>query len=93
MRNDDDSIREVGEEVLEPVDGRNIEMVRRLVEQQDVRIAEERLCQEHADLLLRRELGHHELMLLVGDAEAVQELCRIGLRIPAIELGELRLEL
>ena len=93
MRDDDDRVREVGEEVLEPVDRRHIEMVRRLVEQEDVGVAEERLREQHADLLLRRELGHHELVLVLRDAEAVEEARRVRLRVPAVHLRELRLEL
>ena len=91
MRNDDDRVREVREEVLEPVDGRDVEMVRRLVEQEDVGRAEERLCEQDAHLFRRREFVHLKVMLRVGDAESVEELCRLGLRVPAVELGELRL--
>ena len=36
MRDDDDRVREVREEVLEPVDRGNVEVVCRLVEQEDV---------------------------------------------------------
>ena len=93
MRDDDDRVREVREEVLEPVDGRHVEMVRRLVEQQDVGVAEERLREQHAHLFLGRELGHHELVLVLRDAKAVEEARGVRLCVPAVHLRELRLEL
>ena len=37
MRDDDDRVREVREEVLKPVDRGHIEVVRRLVEEQNIR--------------------------------------------------------
>ena len=68
-------------------------MVRRLVEQQDVGVAEERLREQHAHLFLGRELGHHELVLVLRDTEAVEEARGVRLRVPAVHLRELRLEL
>ena len=53
MRDDDDRVREVREEVLKPVDRGDIEMVRRLVEKQDVGRAEECLCEQNAHLFRR----------------------------------------
>ena len=43
MGNDDDRIVKIDEELVEPVDSVEIEVVRRLVEQQNVGIAEQRL--------------------------------------------------
>ena len=93
MRDDDDRVREVREEVLEPVDRGNVEVVCRLVEQEDVGRAEECLCEQDAYLFRWGEFVHLEMMLVVRDAETVQQLCRLRLCVPAVELGELCLEL
>ena len=93
MRDDDDRVREVREEVLEPVDRGNVEVVCRLVEQEDVGRAEECLCEQDAHLFRWGEFVHLEMMLVVRDAETVQQLCRLRLCVPAVELGELCLEL
>ena len=93
MRDDDDRVREVGEEVLEPVDRLDIEVVRRLVEEQDVRAAEQGLREQHADLLLGREVRHLHRVLLFGDAEAIEQARGLRLSVPAVKLRELCLEL
>ena len=68
-------------------------MVRRLVEEQDVGRAEERLREQNAHLLCRGELVHLERMLRIGHAKSIEQLCRLRLCVPAVELGELCFEL
>ena len=46
----DNGILKVDQELLQPCDRVQIQMVGRLVEEQDVRIAEQCLCQENFDL-------------------------------------------
>ena len=43
MGYDDHGVLEVDEELLEPLDGVQVEVVGRLVEEQDVRVTEQRL--------------------------------------------------
>ena len=52
MRYDDNSIVKVDQELLKPVDRLKVEMVRRLVEQQNVRIAEQCARKKYLDLLI-----------------------------------------
>ena len=68
-------------------------MVGRLVQEQDIRVAKECLGQEHPHLQGRVQLGHLLVVVFLADAQSVQELGRIGLGIPAIQLGKLRLQL
>ncbi len=79
VRDGDDRAVVTSEEVLQPVDGFEIEVVGRLVEQQCLGIAEERLCQQHANLLAALQLGHLALVDLVGDVEALEQDGGVGL--------------
>ena len=71
MRNNNDGVREVRQEILQPVNGVNVKMVRRLVEKQDIRITEECLREQNADFFLRRQVNHLHRMFVIGNAEAV----------------------
>ena len=68
-------------------------MIRRLIQKQDIRIAEQRLRQEHPNLLVAREISHLHRMLCLRDSQAIQKLRGLRLGIPAVELRELTLEL
>ena len=92
MADDDDGVVEVGKEVFEPVHRLQIEVVRRLVQKQDVGIAEQRLGKQDADLEIVLDLLHLPVMQVGGDAKTVQHLRRLALGLPASHLGELRLE-
>ena len=83
----------VHEEVLEPDDALEVEVVRGLVEQDDVRLAEERLGQQHLDLEARVHVGHERVVEGGVHAEALEYLARVRLGLPAAELRELLLEL
>ena len=68
MGYDDNGILEVDEELLEPLDGVEIEVVGRLVEEQDVRITEQRLREEDLDLLGALQLVHLIVVEICADA-------------------------
>ena len=51
MGHNDDCIVKVNEELLQPRDRIKVKMVGRLVEEQDIRVAEQCLSQEYLDLL------------------------------------------
>ena len=60
-------------EVLQPVDGVEIEVVGGLVEEQGFGLAEESLRQQDADFLAALQLAHLALVQLFGDVEAVEQ--------------------
>ena len=69
----DDRVLKVDEELLQPGDGVQIQVVGRLVQKQDVRVAEQGLGQK--DLYLLRCRSESFIMLIVKlgvDAKAVQ---------------------
>ena len=68
MGYDDDGVLEVDEKLLEPLDGVQIEVVGRLVEEQDVRITEQRLREEDLNLLGALQLVHLLVVELCADA-------------------------
>ena len=61
------------QKTLEPVDGIEIEVVRRLVKQQRLRMSKQSLRQQHAYLLTARQLRHETLVLAVGNIQALQQ--------------------
>ena len=68
-----------GEEVLQPVDGVEIEVVGGLVEEQGFGLAEEGLGEQDADLLAALQLAHFALVQGLGDVEAVEQDGGVGL--------------
>ena len=58
---------------LQPFDGRQVEMVGRLVEQQDIRLGREDAGQRGAAGLAARQLGR---VFLAGQAELIQQIVR-----------------
>ena len=93
MRDHDDGVVEVDEELLEPADGVEIEMVRRLIEKQDVGVPEQRSCKEDLDLQRTGQIRHLLIVIGVLDTETVEERLRIGLRLVTAHVGVLGLEL
>ena len=93
VRDDDERALIALEERLQPVDRVEVEVVRRLVEQQRVRAPIERLRQEHADLLAPLQLRHLPIVQRVGDVEPLQEHRRVALGGVPILLADDALEL
>jgi hypothetical protein len=75
--------------ILQPADGVDVQVVGRLVQQQDVRVGEQGLGQQHAQLPARRHFAHRAVVLLGGDAHAQQQLAGAGLGGVAVVLGEM----
>ncbi len=65
------------EKILQPMDRIEIQMVRRFVEQQRLRMPKQRLRQQHAHLLPARNLRHFPLVHLVGNVEPLQQNRRV----------------
>jgi hypothetical protein len=81
------------EELAEPVDRVEVQMVRRLVEQQRVRMAEQRLCEQDRDFLPALQLRHLPLVQLVRDVQALQKNRRIAFSRVAVFFADDALEL
>ena len=81
------------EKVLQPLNGRQVQMVGGLVQQDDVRLAEQCLGQQHLHLLLGGEGGHLTVQDVVGEAQALDQPGDVALGLPASHLRELSLQL
>ena len=93
VRDGDDGAVVADEEVLEPVDGLEVEGVGGLVEEQGFGVAEEGLGEQDADLLAALELGHLALVEFVGDVEALQQDGGVGLGFVAVLVADDAFEL
>ncbi len=74
---------ERAEPLLEPLEAPHVEMVRRLVEQQEVGIAGERAAQGRAGQLSARESVQLAVEVLVAEAETAKTRCRPLAPVPA----------
>ena len=78
--------------LFQPPDGVDVQVVGGLVEQQDVRIGEQRLGEQHAQLPARRHRAHGALVLLQRNIQPEQQLAGAGLGGVAVQLGEVHLQ-
>ncbi len=91
--NDDHGAVARGEHAFQPADGVDVQVVGRFVEQQHVRVREQRLGQQYAQLPAGSDGAHRAEVLLQRDAQAEQQLAGAGLGGVAVELGELDFQL
>ncbi len=80
VRDGDQRAVVVVEKVLQPVDRFEIEVVGGLVEHQGFRLAEQRLRQQHADLLAALQFAHLALVQFFRDVQAVEQDGGVGSR-------------
>ena len=93
MRDDDERALVALEELAQPVDRVEVQVVRRLVQQQRLRLAEERLRQQHAHFLAALQLAHRPVVQRVGDVEPLQQNRRVALGFVAVLVADDALEL
>ena len=93
MRNDENRALIIHEEILEPHDACEIEVVRRLVEQDNIGRAEQCLCKQHLDLKARIHIAHHRFVEVRRNAEPLKYAACVGLGFPAAEFGKLLFKL
>src|SRR5581483_2882630 len=74
VRDHDDRALEVGERVLEGLAGLGVEVVRRLVQQEHVRLREDHARERHARALAAREARARRLLLVAREAEGAEEV-------------------
>ena len=93
MGYNNNSVLKACQEVLQPVNGSQIQMVGRLVQQQNIWIAKESLCQKYTHLQGRIQLRHLLVVVLLTNTQAIQQLGCIRLSIPAVQLSKFSLQL
>ncbi len=90
----DDDHRAVSrvEHILQPADGMDIQVVGRLVQQQDVRVGKQRLGQQHPQLPAGGDGAHGALVLFDRDTHAQQQFAGTRLGGVAVVFGKLHLQ-
>ena len=76
MRDDNHRAVAVVQRLLQPANGVDVQVVGRFVEQQDVRVREQRLRQQDAQLPARGDFAHRAVMLFNRNAHAQQQFAR-----------------
>ncbi len=92
VRNQDQRAGVAVEPFLEPDDGVEVEVVGRLVEQQQVRAAHQRPRQIEAHAPAAGELGDRALEVFVGETQAMHQRRRACRRGVAVDLGKARMQ-
>ena len=92
MADGDDHAGEVQQEVLQPVDGLDIQVVGGLVQHDDVGVAEQRLGKQDLHLQPGVNAGHLLIVQLCADAQTLQQTGSIGFGLPAPQFCKLRLQ-
>ncbi|MCY1375742.1 hypothetical protein D9M69_631790 [compost metagenome] len=77
MGNHDHRILKVHQEVFQPEDRLDVKVVRRLIQEQHIGVAEQRLGQQYFHFLRRVHLGHHGIVIIFGDSQAGKQCRRI----------------
>mmetsp|Transcript_1566 Transcript_1566/g.4302 ORF Transcript_1566/g.4302 Transcript_1566/m.4302 type:complete len:278 (+) Transcript_1566:655-1488(+) len=86
MRHNDHRLLPIPQELLEPGHSMHVQVVRRLVEQQQVRLHEKGLGQGDAHAPAAAELLRGPLLVLARETQACEDHCRARLRIIAAEV-------
>ncbi len=93
MRDHQHRAAEAGEELLQPLEAVEVEVVGRLVEQQDGRPREQHAGEQRPRRLAAAELAERSVERDVGDPERVARAVELGLQRPAVERAEALLRL
>ncbi len=92
MRDDDHRRVVLVQHVFEPADRVDVQVVGRFVEQQYVRLREQRLREQHAQFPARRDVAHRTIVQVYRDTDAEQQFARARFGRVAVVLGELRFQ-
>ena len=93
MGNHDDRTEILGQKVLQPGDGVNVQVVGRLVHEDDIRIAEQRLRQQDFHLFVTGQVRHLLIEQTFRQTQTLDQLRGVCLCLPAVQFGKLRLQL
>ena len=83
----------VEQKLLEPVDAVDVEVVGRLVEQQALGLAKQRLRQQHTQLGTTRDGAHRPLVQVGGDAQTIEQFRGVGVGDVAVFFADDPLEI
>ena len=93
VRDDDHGAVTVVERLLQPADGVDVQVVRRFIKQQNVRVREQRLRQQHTQLPAGCHFAHRAVMLFDRNAHAQQQLARTRFCRITVHFAVLRLQI
>src|SRR5690606_32414291 len=93
VAHDDNSVLELDEELFEPGNGFEVQVVRRFIEKQDVGIAEKRLRQQNAEPDAALEVLHHARLHILGHTKAGKQNFGLGFGLVAAHFAKEPLEL
>ena len=82
----------IHEKILKPDNACKVEVICRLVEQNNIGRAEQSLRKQHLDLHSRVHIAHERVVIGRGYAETLQNSACVRFRLPAAELSKLLLE-
>ena len=92
VRDDDHGAVAGHQNVFQPADGVDVQVVGGLIQQQYVRVRKQRLCQQHTQFPARRQSTHGAVVLLQRNIQAQQQLTGSGFRGVAIHFGKLHFQ-
>ena len=93
MGHGNDHAGEVQQEILQPVDGLNIQVIGGLVQHNDLRVAEQCLCQQHLHFQTGVGGAHVVVVHFGGDTQTLQHTGGIGFGFPSTHLRKLHFQL
>ncbi len=86
VRDDQQDTREAAQPALQPENGRQVEVIGGLIQQQHIRATHQGACQVEAHAPATRERGHRVLNILGRKPESVQEACGASVGTVAIDV-------
>ena len=85
---DDDGLIILGQKIFEPTNRRDVQMVGRFIQKQNIGFSEKSLCEKDFHFLVVANLAHFLAMKLSPDSKTRQENRCVALGFPAIQIGE-----
>ena len=81
----DNCVFEVHQEFFQPFDGMDVQMVSRFVQQQDIGVTEQRLCQQNFHFLTTCQFLHFHVVEFICYTQTIQQHFRVGFCSPAVQ--------
>ena len=88
MGYDNDGIFEIDQEIFQPGDSIQIQVVCRFVKKKDIGIAKQSFGKQNFYLFITVQSIHNGIVEFRIDAKAVQQHGSVGFRFPAVHFGE-----